>query len=75
MISDEKHGFLEKRSTVTNLAVFTQFESEILDNWGQVDAIYLDIQKAFDQIVHPVLLTKVFEFGMEWSLESTFCPV
>ena len=58
-----QHGFMKKRSTVTNLACFTQYTSEILDARGQVDAIYLDFQKAFDQIDLYVLLEKLRCFG------------
>ena len=67
-ISPSQHGFMEKRSAVTNLACFSQFTSEAVDNKQQVDTIYLDFRKAFDQIDHYVLLQKLSNFGFSGSL-------
>ena len=69
-ISFNQHGFMQRRSTVTNLACFTQFTTEILDESGQVDTIYLDFQKAFDQIDLFVLLEKLKGFGFTENLCS-----
>lgn len=57
--SNIHHRFVRQHSTVTNLACFTQFVSQMLDNRGQVDAIYLDFHKTFDQIDHCVVLRKL----------------
>uniref|UniRef100_A0A6P7H956 Uncharacterized protein LOC114348917 n=1 Tax=Diabrotica virgifera virgifera TaxID=50390 RepID=A0A6P7H956_DIAVI len=38
-ISSHQHGFVNKRSTVTNLVYFTQYLSEVIDDNGQVDDI------------------------------------
>ena len=62
-ISPLQHGFMQQRSTVTNLSCFTQYVAEILDAGGQVDSIYLDFQKAFDQLDHYVLLAKLDSYG------------
>ncbi|XP_031349756.1 uncharacterized protein LOC116175664 [Photinus pyralis] len=40
-ISPDQHGFMENRSTISNLSCFTQFASKVLDNQGQVDVIYI----------------------------------
>lgn len=68
LISSHQHGFMSQRSTVTNLMCLTQFMSEVLDTNGQVDIIYTDIQKAFDQIDHFLLLAKLDSFGISDSL-------
>lgn len=62
-ISPDQHGFMSNRSTVTNLAVFSQYVSNILDRQGQVDVVYTDFSKAFDRIDHAVLLRKLTQFG------------
>lgn len=63
LLSSYQHGFIAKRSTVTNLAHFTQFTASELDNCGQVDVVYTDFSKAFDRIDHAVLLFKLSKVG------------
>lgn len=41
---------MEKRYTLTNLLSFTQCVSEVLDDRGQVDVVYIDFQKAFGKV-------------------------
>lgn len=60
-----QHGFVRKRSTVTNLVAFTQFVSEVLDRNGQVDVNYTDFAKAFDRVQHDVLLHKLSNYGLD----------
>ena len=69
-LSPNQHGFFPDRSTVTNLMVFTDFISGILDAAGQVDALYTDLAKAFDRIDHSLLLRKLSQFGCSWKLVS-----
>ena len=69
-ISPYQHGFMEKRSTISNLTCITQFISDTLDSQGQVDVIYTDIQKAFDKIDHFLLLSKLNAIGVSEALLS-----
>lgn len=62
-ITSSQHGFMSGRSTVTNLICITQYVSNILDKAGQVDVVYTDIKKAFDQIDHCGLLSKLKSIG------------
>lgn len=71
-ISPFQHGFVEKRSTVSNLCCFTQYVSEYLDVQGQVDVVYTDFSKAFDRISHVILLKKLRNFGFSHSLLTIF---
>lgn len=71
-ISPLQHGFCEKRSTMTNLVCFAQFTAEAINDRKQVDTVYLDFQKAFDQIDHCILLQKLKSFGFVDSLINLF---
>lgn len=62
-VSERQHGFLAGRSTVTNLAVLSQYLAESLDSGGQVDVVYTDFSKAFDRIDHGLLISKLPSFG------------
>lgn len=72
LISTDQHGFMAKRSTVTNLVAITQYLSNNLDNNKQVDVIYTDMAKAFDRIDHSILLCKLDRIGFSAPLVSLF---
>lgn len=63
-ISPNQHGFIERRSTVSNLAHFHHSVAKSLgDGCSQVDIVYTDIMKAYDRLSHEVLLRKLLDFG------------
>ncbi|XP_044757831.1 uncharacterized protein LOC123315985 [Coccinella septempunctata] len=63
-IRSEQHGFMPQRSSLTNLAVFSQELIETLDQSEQLDVIYTDFSKAFDRVDHGRLIMKLkFRFG------------
>ena len=68
LLSRAQHGFLSKRSTVTNLL-------ECLSDWTlgikckyNTDVIYIDYAKAFDTVCHSKLLCKLSAIGIQGSL-------
>lgn len=74
LISSNQHGFVSGRSTVSNLAVFSEYCIESFSSGLQVDCIYTDFSKAFDTVSHRILLRKLGSFGfhsifLQW-LES-----
>ena len=76
-ISPQQHGLTKGRSTSTNLVEFVNFCVGMMDNGIQVDVAYTDFSKAFDRILHRLLLKKLCKMGihsslLEW-LESYLC--
>lgn len=67
-ISDMQHGFLKGRSTVSNLATFTDYVFSHMEGGGQVDVIYTDFEKAFDRVDHVILLNKLNALGIHGDL-------
>lgn len=72
LINDSQHGFIQGRSTSTNLCEYVQFISNHLDSRKQVDVIYTDLSKAFDVVSHDILLTKLSKIGLCDKLVNLF---
>lgn len=72
LIIPEQHGFVKRRSTTTNLMVFTNFLFENMDRQVQVDAVYTDFRKAFDKVDHSILLEKLAFNGIRGNLLRWF---
>lgn len=62
-ITSSQHAFLPKRSVTTNLVEMVDVISREMDARHQVDAVYLDFQKAFDRVDNDVLLKKLSRMG------------
>ena len=67
-VSNTQHGFMPGRSTTSNLAVFTNFVLNEMENGGQVDVVYTDFEKAFDRVDHDILLRKLEMLGIHGDL-------
>ena len=63
LITEKQHGFLSKRSTVTNLlsTVNSWFRSRSKNQ--NIHAVYTDFSKAFDTVSHEKLLFKLSKYG------------
>ena len=61
----DQHGFLPKRSTVTNMLECLEKWTSNFDQGFQTDVIYLDYSKCFDTVVHSKLLYKLSHYGFE----------
>ncbi len=68
IISPDQHGFLTRKSTVTQMLSCLNDWTKSLDNGQVTDVIYLDIAKAFDTVSHPKLLDKLklFNFSQQF---------
>jgi hypothetical protein len=67
-ISNNQHGFMQQRSTSTQLVSFYDEVYNMADTNIQVDIAYLDFSKAFDCISHKLLLHKLKGLGFSGKL-------
>ena len=70
-ICKEQHGFLQRRSTVTNLVTSDSIIADCLNDHVPVDVILLDFARAFDKVRHDILISKLKRLGisakpLEW---------
>ena len=71
-LCNEQHGFIPRRSCVTNLAVYLQSAWEAISDGYQTDAIYTDFSAAFQSVNHSLLIHKLKhsyklqDFALKW---------
>ncbi|XP_062714186.1 uncharacterized protein LOC134290967 [Aedes albopictus] len=63
-ISNFQHGFVKKRSTISNLMAFTSTATNTIEKRHQVDTIYVDFSKAFDKVPHDLAVAKLSRLGL-----------
>jgi len=64
LFTEHQHGFRQKHYCVTQLLEVVEHWSEILENGGSVDCIYLDFAKAFDTVPYLRLIHKLHTYGI-----------
>jgi hypothetical protein len=64
LVSRWQHGFTKGRSCVTQLLETLDIWTEVLDEGGCVDTVYMDYMKAFDSVPHRRLVSKVEAHGI-----------
>ena len=65
LLSPLQHGFVNKRSTVTQLFNYLDKSTEAIADGDVVDVIYFDFAKAFDTVPHQRLLLKLKGYGIK----------
>jgi len=74
LINDSQHGFVKRKSCLTDLLIFMEKVTNILDSGYPLDAdvIYLDFQTASDKVPHKRLLMKLQAHGIpRWRIIET----
>ncbi len=64
ILSEEQHGFRQRRSCETQLILFVDELLRNMCDGKQTDAIVMDFSKAFDMVPHGCLLTKLNSYGI-----------
>ena len=59
LLSEKQYGFMKGRSTVTQLLKVMDDWTRWLENGGQIDVVYTDLEKAFDKVPHKMLIAKL----------------
>ena len=65
LLRQSQHGFLRRRSCLTNMLVFLEKVTNYIEQGLPVDIIFLDFQKAFDKVPHARLMDKVKAHGID----------
>ena len=64
LITDEQHGFVPRKSCLTNLLESLEDWTHVLDDKESLDIIYCNFKKAFDSVPHQRLLKKISAYGI-----------
>ena len=67
-ISSRQHGFMKRKSTVTNICVYTSYIRKEMGKRHQIDAIYTDFQNDFDRVYHNLLIFKLNKIGLNGNI-------
>ncbi len=71
-LSPSQHGFLPRRSCLSNLILQEEHVTRLLDEGHTVDLVYLDFAKAFDSVNHRFLLAKLKSSGIDGAVLNWF---
>ena len=68
IIKIQQHGFMKKKSTLTNLLEYLEALTKANDKHIPVDINYLDCRKAFDTVPHLRLIEKLKTLGVQGNI-------
>ena len=70
LFSEAQHGFIKRKSCLTQLLEFLEDITQAIDNGNDVDLIYLDFCKTFDKVPQKRLLQKLHGYGIRGKIHG-----
>ena len=67
VITRSQRRFVKNKSSPTNLILFFDQVTSLIDRRNAVDIVYLDFSKAFNKVSHEILISKVTRCGLDRS--------
>jgi hypothetical protein len=74
IIASEQFGFRENRNTETAICTLTNHILKTLEQRRQTVGIFCDLTKAFDCVIHDILLSKLIVYGSGGQLNTSRGP-
>ena len=71
-VTSAQHGFITKRSTVTQLLEYLDQIYNDIEAKNDCLCVYFDFRKAFDQVPHHILISKLGNLGFDTSFLEIF---
>ena len=68
LFNNKQYGFIKGRSTVSQLIKMLDEWTDLLEDGGQIDTVYTDLEKAFDKIPHNLLIKKLQLYNFDVSI-------
>jgi hypothetical protein len=65
LLSTSQYGFRKEHSTIHPLTKFLNFITKAFNDREHCVAIFCDLRKAFDMVDHSILLTKLYNIGVQ----------
>jgi hypothetical protein len=65
LLSNSQYGFRKEHSTIHPLTKFLNFITRAFNDKEHCVAIFCDLRKAFDTVDHEILLTKLYNIGVQ----------